>query len=847
MAQRFRVAAASVVLAAVAGSALAMSPATAVDSKLQYIESVDQAVAEVTQILAAGDTIGGYTWVGVPDGMGGVKNADGTITVYVTHELSASDAFVAKTERSYGGFGAFVSAVKYNPTTKAIVSIKDAIKSAAWYDYEAKKFGSLPVGPEDAPDMDAFTTPNHTTAINRFCSATLVKAGALSYTETKRVKYFVKVNGKKVAKYKTVKTVFGTKDPIFVTGEEGESESRIFALNTKLGVLAQLPALGLGATENVSIAPASKTKKNTIALIGEDGDVTDSQLFLYKGTKKATGTWYQKAGLTDGMRYVTKIENSGVGLANDVAVRTALAAKTVSSAVRGVAAVSASKVKVVGGVLTVTTSAAHNLKAGDVVTLAGFGSVTDTNSITINFGAGDSNVNGTATVNAAASTTTFTVGVDADDLAETVVAAGTVQLAADVVVVTTSAAHGLVEGDQVKFEGMTGGLEGRYTVSGAPTTTVFTVVEAGSAFNVSTGKATELLDVTFKKVATDLAGDAQQTIAKLRGTVFSRVEDATFNPANPNEFFFITTQSDSDGVGVSGVKDGSTRDGGALWKVTFVNVANPSLGAVIELVLDGTEAPSNDPAVKLNKPDNLTITNNGLYALLQEDPGGNNHIARLMALRLSDKKLVSIAQFDPALVDPNNVDTYLTNDEESSGVFDATSLIAASGDTASYFFFNAQFHPLSKDGGGNSLSTDPLKGTVLGLMRPDLIAQTSYDITNIYRASGSATSAVVTVEDLGELAVNDLVTLRGATKEINGTYAVTAMDSGAKTFTITVKSTVTLNGNLTVGNGLTDGAVAVTINSDEALALKTSIIEGGALYTLKISNWDDVFALETVG
>jgi hypothetical protein len=131
-------------------------------------------------------------------------------------------------------------------------------------------------------------------------------------------------------------------------------------------------------------------------------------------------------------------------------------------------------------------------------------------------------------------------------------------------------------------------------------------------------------------------------------------------------------------------------------------------------------------------------------------------------------------------------------------------------------------------------------------MRPDLLAQTSYDITNIYRASASATSITVTVEDLKDLAVNDLITLRGATKEINGTYAVTAMDSGNKTFNVTVKSSVTLNGNLTVGSGLTEAAAGVTINTDDALALKTSIIEGGALYTLKISDWDDIFALGSV-
>lgn len=833
MARKFRVAAASVAVAALASSALAIGPANAETEPITYMESVAGAVAEVTQILSSGDSFDGYTWPGTPDGLGALKNADGTITVFVTHEFSASDAFVAAIERPYGGFGSDITAVRYNPATKSIVKVESAIKSAVWYDYQTGEYSTTPEAPEDAPNVDAYNTPNHTTAINRFCSASLAKAGDLIYKEAKRVKYFVKKNGKKVAKFKTVYTTFGTGAPVFLTNEEGSDESRVFALNTKTGQLAQLAALGLGGFENTNVAPAAATKKATVVMLGEDGDATDSQLYMYKGMKQKTGTWYQRAGLTNGIRYVSEVLNSGVSVANDVAARTALAKVNVASVKRGVT-VAASTVAVVEGQVTVATASAHNLKVGDTVTLSGF----------------TTGINGEVTVEAVGSATTFTFGADLDNQSATA-DAGTVALAADTVVVTTASAHGLLEGDTVNLAGVEG-FSGKYVVTGAPSSTVFTVTAAGAAADLgAAGTANEVLAVNFRAVPTNLAGDAQNVLARLRGTEFARVEDGHFNPANPNEFYFVTTQSDSDGVGAPGVKEGN-RDGGAIWKLTFQNVAKPALGATLELVLNGTEAPVNDASVKINKPDNMAFSADGKYLLIQEDPGNHDQLSRLLALRLSDSRLVAVARFKDEYFNPNS-DGFITRDEESSGVIDVTSLLAASGDSASYFMFDTQIHPMTS-AGGNSYGNDYQRARAVALMRPDLISQTSVSVSAItgeVAASGSRRVALTltgvtanadnngfVINGGGTIDVNDIITVRGVTTGINGTYVVTSIDVANNKVKVTTKDTNSAEGDITpIGT-----AHIVVTNSDADLALKSSIIEGGALYTLKITSWDDLFA-----
>ena len=118
--------------------------------------------------------------------------------------------------------------------------------------------------------------------------------------------------------------------------------------------------------------------------------------------------------------------------------------------------------------------------------------------------------------------------------------------------------------------------------------------------------------------------------------------------------------------------------------MTFKDAQNPLLGANLEMLLNGAEN------IYLNKPDNLTVTKNGIV-MIQEDPGNNDHISRVVAYRIKDAKIATVATFDTAYFLKASP-AFLTIDEESSGIIDVTDIMATKGDKNTYFLFNAQVH-----------------------------------------------------------------------------------------------------------------------------------------------------------
>jgi Ca2+-binding RTX toxin-like protein len=219
-----------------------------------------------SSILSVGDQVGfkpdGVTpWkmVGIPDGLGAFDNGDGTITVLMNHEVGNTLGAV----RDHGSKGAFVSELVIDKATLEVKSAHDLDQHVFLYNTTTNQY------------------EERTTAFARFCSADLPAVSAF-FDET---------------------TGLGTKDRIFMNGEETGAEGRSFAhvvTGTDAGKVYELPWMGKFSTEN-SVANAYSGAKTVI--MGQDDTSPKGEVYMYVGDKKSTGNTIEKAGLTGGKLY----------------------------------------------------------------------------------------------------------------------------------------------------------------------------------------------------------------------------------------------------------------------------------------------------------------------------------------------------------------------------------------------------------------------------------------------------------------------------------------------------------------------------------------------------------------
>ncbi len=225
----------------------------------------------VDPFFTVGETIGGYTPIGILDGTGAYKLDNDTVRILVNHEVSSNLGYTYTLESGVSLTGARVSYFDLNIQTLAIEA------SGLAFDAIYNRAGNM----VDA--NNALDTVEAPVGLDRFCAANLFAAGEYGFVDT-----------------------------IFFTGEETDGGTE-FALDTANNALYALPWLGVAAWESVT-ALETGTEDKIALLIGDDRET--APLYLYVGTKgvdyNTDGTidFLERNGLTGGDLFVWVSNNA---------------------------------------------------------------------------------------------------------------------------------------------------------------------------------------------------------------------------------------------------------------------------------------------------------------------------------------------------------------------------------------------------------------------------------------------------------------------------------------------------------------------------------------------------------
>lgn len=234
-------------------------------------------VREVVSILTVGDEVGGYIFVGIPDGMGGFMTGENQMSVFIDHEFTSTAGGIQRAHQPKGfSGGAFISqwdiAIAPGPDFLKVLSGRDAMTSVA-------------------------TTSNGTGGslynFARFCSGDVPEVNAL----------FNPATG------------LGTTNRFFTCGEESGAGGRMIATDLNTGVAYQIGAFDAsqGAWENGLARPYASDK--TVVLGTSDGAA--NRLFLYVGEKGDMGNAADMAGLLNGISYGIQVQVDGVDVGGE--------------------------------------------------------------------------------------------------------------------------------------------------------------------------------------------------------------------------------------------------------------------------------------------------------------------------------------------------------------------------------------------------------------------------------------------------------------------------------------------------------------------------------------------------
>ena len=265
-------------MAGAATATTAIGPSTVTAPYLLPVAD-DVHLTSLLTVDDAGAASNGYELVGIPDGLGAIRQGSNVVT-FMNHELPATTGIV----RAHGQKGAFVSRHVINPSTGEVKESSDWIQPGTRYwDYLTSSYATAPNAA--GTRADGATFPAYLAAFGRFCSGYLTEPSELVNETTKR----------------------GFKGQLYYANEETGDEGRVFAV-TKEGRAWQLPRLGLFSWENTVGAP---NQSDTTLVMGNE-DAATGQVWAYVGTKQHQGEAVDKAGLTNGENHVLDLVNEAV-------------------------------------------------------------------------------------------------------------------------------------------------------------------------------------------------------------------------------------------------------------------------------------------------------------------------------------------------------------------------------------------------------------------------------------------------------------------------------------------------------------------------------------------------------
>lgn len=230
------------------------------------------------------------------------------------------------------------------------------------------------------------------------------------------------------------------------------------------------------------------------------------------------------------------------------------------------------------------------------------------------------------------------------------------------------------------------------------------------------GNPVEIVNATTR--ATNIGTGTRFTLSGTTSTAFSRPEDGAWNPLDPHQLYFVTTDRLDQASDNLGTQIGQTR----LWRLTFDDLSNPDAGGRIDLLIDGRTVDGQ----KVNMFDNLTVNERTGQLVLLEDVGNAAHNGKVWHYDPATDVLTLVARHDRARFgDVTQPATAPFNqDEETSGVIDVSAILGAG-----YYLFVDQAHYAINPASPHGFSTpeELVEGGQLLLARIPLPLATNKD------------------------------------------------------------------------------------------------------------------------